>query len=161
MANLVQIEKYLKQKKLPYKVINLGAEIFTVAGVVESGVDEKEVVKTLIIRYQPNSSPGLEKGYLALALRGNDRVDFRKVRKLFSNKVELAKEDEVDKVAKVPIGAVCPILLDIPVYIDKKVLDLKHINMGSGDLTKGLEMELADLLEAIGSYRIEKFSSVS
>ena len=150
MANLVQIEKFLKQKKLPYKVIDLGDEIFTVAGVVESGVDEEEVVKTLIVR--GNSE------FVALALRGKDRVDFKKVRELSGNKAELAKADEVRKIVGVPVGAVCPILLEMPIYIDQKVLCLKRINLGSGDLTRGLEMELSDLIKAIGKYQAEEFS---
>ncbi len=152
MANLKQIEKYLKSKKIPYEVIDLGRDVFTVKGVVETGVSEKEIVKTLVIRCNGR--------FVALAIRGKDRVDFKKVRKLFSPSTslrvncELAKPEEVLKICEVPIGAVCPILLNIPVYFDKKVMDLSHVNMGSGDLTRGLEMELSDLLTAVGDYRL-------
>lgn len=150
MANLEQIEKYLKRKKLPYRVIDLGSEVFTVKGVKEAGVDEDEIVKTLIVRSND--------GFVALAVRGKDRVDFKKVRKLFGSKSELAKAEEVEKVAKVPVGAVCPILLNILIYIDKRVLTLEHVHMGSGDLTRGLEMKLEDFLEAIGDYQVEEFA---
>ena len=155
MANLVQITKYLKQKKLPYKIVDLGEEIFTVRGVADARVNRNEIVKTLIIRFQPNSSPGLDRGYAALAVRGTDRVDFKKVRKLFGSKAELAKSEEVLNVCNVPVGAVCPILLDVPVYFDRKVMELSRIHMGSGDLTKGLEMEFSDLLKAVKKYQIE------
>ena len=155
MANLAQIRKYLKSKKISYKIIDLGDEIYTVEGVAESGVDEEQIVKTLIIRFEPNSSPGLGQGYTALAVRGKDRVDFKKVRRIFGSKSELAKPEEVLKVCGVPVGAVCPILLDMPVYFDEKVMDLKHVNMGSGDLTKGFGMELGDLLRAINKYQVE------
>lgn len=192
MANLTQIEKYLTAQKLPYKIVDLGDKIYTVEGVVESGVNRDEIVKTLIIRFHSNSSPGLERGYAALAVRGKDRVDFKKVRKLFGPstslrvKCELAKPDEVLRVCKVPVGAVCPILLNIPVYserqnsdvrsgyqtnferrsenhdrkavgiyFDRRVMDLAHVNMGSGDLTKGLEMNLADLLKAVREFQVE------
>ena len=50
MANLYQIEKYLKEKKIPYRVIDLGREIYTVEEVKKSGVEEGEIVKSLIIR---------------------------------------------------------------------------------------------------------------
>ena len=155
MADLKNIEKYLKDKQLSYEVINLGGEVFTVKGVVESGVNKDEIVKTLIIRFKPNSSPGLDRGYAALAVRGTDRVDFKKVRKLFGSKAELAKSEEVLNVCNVPVGAVCPILLDVPVYFDRKVMELSRIHMGSGDLTKGLEMEFSDLLKAVKKYQIE------
>ena len=85
MANLVQIEKYLKQQKLPYKVINLSREAFTVVDVVDAGIKVDEVVKTLIVRTNDH--------FVALALRGDDRVDFKKVRRLFGSKTELAKPE--------------------------------------------------------------------
>ena len=96
--------------------------------------------------------------YFALVLRGKDRIDFKKVRRLFGRKSDLAKPEEVKKVAGVPVGAVCPILLDIPIYIDRVAMSLKHVNMGSGDLTKELEMDLKDLLSAIGEYEVVNLS---
>jgi prolyl-tRNA editing enzyme YbaK/EbsC (Cys-tRNA(Pro) deacylase) len=148
MANLVQIKKYLQQEKLPYKVIDLAQEAFTVSDVVDAGIRASEVVKTLIVRV------GLNK-FAAIALRGNDRVDFKKVRKLFGSKSELAKPDEVLRMVGVPIGAVCPVLVGIPLYFDRRVLDLGNLHMGSGDLKHGLEMKLSDLLKAVGDYAVE------
>ncbi len=147
MANLIQIKKFLDKLGLHYKIVDLGGEIFTVRGVSETGVDKNEIVKTLVVR--PNS------GFITLAVRGKDRIDFKKVRRLFGAKSELAKPEEVKRVIGVPIGAVCPILIEMPLYFDRKVMDLKHVNMGSGDLTKGLEMELEDLLKAVGKYKVE------
>ena len=51
-----------------------------------------------------------------------------------------------------PVGAVCPIAIGVPVYFDHRVLDLTNVNLGSGDLTRGLDMSLADLLLAVGDY---------
>ncbi|OGD83334.1 hypothetical protein A2165_04290 [Candidatus Curtissbacteria bacterium RBG_13_40_7] len=147
MANLKQIEAFLKKKKLEFKVIDLGGEVSTVEGVTKTGVDEGEIVKTLIVRTNEH--------FVALAVRGKDRVDFKRVRRLFGSKSELAKPDEVQKITGVPVGAVCPILIDIPLYFDQKVLNLKHVHMGSGDLTKGLELEISDLLKAAGKYQVE------
>lgn len=170
MANLDKIEKHLNDKKVPYQVIELGSEVFTVKGVKEAGIAGKEIVKTLIVRtpqyltsrsqvLSEHGSRGDEAGqandnFVALAVRGEDRVDFKKVRKLFGNKSELAKPEEVERVIGVPVGAVCPVAIEIPLYFDQKVMDLKHVNMGSGDLTKGLEMEFSDLLRAVGEYKI-------
>ena len=44
MANLQQIEKYLKEKKIPYNIIDLGGEVYTVGDVVKSVVEEGEIV---------------------------------------------------------------------------------------------------------------------
>lgn len=162
MANLVLIEKHLRQKRLDFKVIRLDQEAFTVADVVDAGIKINEVVKTLVIRTYPRSSPGLERSqkakFIALALRGSDRVDFKKARKLFGSKAELAKPEEVLEVVGVPIGAVCPVLVGIPLYIDVKVMDLDNVHMGSGDLMHGLEMKRKDLLKAIGEYRLEELA---
>ena len=153
MANLKQIEKFLKRKDFKYKVIDLGGEVYTVEQVSETGVDEDEIVKTLIVRVK-----GLKKmQYVALAVRGRDRVDFKKVRKLLGNQSELAKPEEVQRIVRVPVGAVCLILVGLPLYFDRCVMGLTRVNMGSGDLTKGLEMDLTDLLKAVEKYQVEEF----
>jgi len=36
---------------------------------------------------------------------------------------------------------------------------LKHVNMGSGDLTKELEMDFPDLLRVIGEYETADLST--
>ena len=147
MANFLQIEEFLKVKQIPHQIVDLGGEVFTVDQVKKTGVEEDEIVKTLVIKTNNN--------FIALVVRGCDRLDFKKVRRLFSNKSELAKPEEVRKIIGVPIGAVCPILLEVPLYFDRKVMSLKHVNMGSGDLTKGLEMDISGLLEAVGKYQVE------
>src|SRR3990167_8001167 len=114
MANLAKIEKYLKQKQIGYKVSDLGGEIYKVEDVIKVGVNPDEILKTLIVRSTVKEGLEFKDKYSALVLKGKDRVDFKKVRWLFGGKSELAKADEVQKVAGVPVGAVCPILLDIP-----------------------------------------------
>lgn len=146
MANLKQIVKHLKLKKLKFEVIDLGSEVFTVQGVKDAGASEEEIVKTLIIRTNDN--------FVALAVRGKDRLDFKKVRKLFGSRSALAKAGDVLRICKVSIGAVCPILLGIDVYFDQNVMNMEHVHMGSGDLEHGLEMDFADLLKAVGEYKI-------
>ena len=121
--------------------------MYSAADVVAAGIDEGEVVKTLVVRTND--------GFVALCVRGNDRVDFKKVRRLFGNRSELATVDEVLKVVGVPIGAVCPVLIGIPVVFDRKVVDLKGVHLGSGDLKKGLEIKLSDLLGVVGKYTVD------
>lgn len=164
MANLRKIEKRLKDLNLNYSFIDLGGEIFRVEDVIKAGIDPDEVVKTLLVRsvVKPTFAKasrgwaGLEfkTEYNALAVRGRDRLDFKKVRRIFGPKTDLAKTDEVKKVVGVPVGAVCPIEIGVPVYFDRKVLELKNVNLGSGDLTRGLDMKLADLIKAVGEYQV-------
>src|SRR3989344_3758394 len=118
MANLSQIEEFLKSKQIPHQIVDLGGEVFTVDQVKKTGVKEDEIVKTLIIKTNND--------FIALAVRGCDRVDFKKVRRLFGSKSDLAKPEEVLKAVGVPIGAVCPILVGVPLYFDRRVMDLSH-----------------------------------
>src|SRR3990167_6057408 len=148
MANLAKIEQYLKDRKIKHKISDLGGEIFKVEDVIKAGVNPDQILKTLIIRSTVKVGLEFKDKYFALVLRGKDRIDFKKVRRLFGGKSDLAKPEEVKKVAGVPVGAVCPILLEVPIYIDRVAMSLKHVNMGSGDLTKELEMDFADLLLA-------------
>ena len=159
MANLAKIEQYLKDRKIKHKISDLGGEIFKVEDVIKAGVNPDQILKTLIIRSTVKVGLEFKDKYFALVLRGKDRIDFKKVRRLFGGKSDLAKPEEVKKVAKVPVGAVCPILLDIPVYIDRWAMSLKYVNMGSGDLTKELEMDFADLLLAIGKHEVADLTS--
>ena len=154
MANLSKIEQYLKDRKIKHKISDLGGEVYKVEDVIKAGVNPDQILKTLIIRSTVKEGLELKDKYFALVLRGKDRIDFKKVRRLFEGKSDLAKPEEVKKVAGVPVGAVCPILLDIPIYIDKNAMRLEHVNMGSGDLTCELEMNFSDLLGAIGKYEI-------
>jgi len=166
MANLSQIETYLKKQKIPFKVIDLGRKVYTVEGVKATGINANDIVKTLVVRVgvkrQRQSLKLTQQGlssFIVLVLKGEDRVDFGKCRKMFGNKCELAKQQEVLKVTGVPVGAVCPVLLDIPIYIDMKVMDLANVNMGSGNLKKGLGMKLSDLLNSLIDYQVIDVSS--
>ena len=147
MANLSQIEEFLKAKQISHQIVDLGGEVLTVDQVKKTGVKEDEIVKTLIIKTNND--------FIVLAVRGCDRVDFKKVRRLFGSKSDLAKPEEVLKAVGVPIGAVCPILVGVPLYFDRRVMDLSHVNMGSGDLRHGLEMDFSDLLKVVGKYKVE------
>ena len=151
MANLAKIEKLLVQLQLDFKLIELKEAVYSIDAKAESiGIDKNEVVKTLVVR--------TNNGFIALALCGNDRVNFKKVRARFGNKCELASADEVLEQVKVPIGVVCPILIEVPLFVDKKVLKLGRIHMGSGDLMHGLEMKKDDLFKAIDIFELADFS---
>lgn len=171
MANLVRIERQLKKLGLDYRIIDLGGEHFRVEDVVKFGVKPDEIVKTLLVRAKPvfSSLVGVNKGpinlqkldksanklqYFVFALCGADRLNFKKVKRILGPSAELARAEEVLRVVGVPVGAVCPIGIGVPVYFDKRVLAMKNVNLGSGDLTCGLDMTLDNLLKAVGKYEV-------
>lgn len=156
MARFKEIEKLLSQKEIDYKVIDLGGEAFTVGDVAAIIGNTAQIVKTLLVKTKGEHCPVTVRPdqnrtvFVALCLRGKDRVDFKKLKWIFGAKSEFASADEVLKVVGVPVGAVCPIGIGVSVIMDREVLKLKHVNLGSGDLTKGLEMDLQNLLKIVG-----------
>ncbi|MCR4325113.1 MAG: YbaK/EbsC family protein [Candidatus Curtissbacteria bacterium] len=154
MAVFGKIEKFLKKEGIDFKIIDFGQEVLRVEDVIKFGINPKETVKTLIIKAEKKVGFEFKTVFIALAIRGQDRLNFKKVKRLFGTKAELAKPEEVLKVVKVPVGAVCPVLVGIPLYFDRKALKLKRVNLGSGDLTKGLNIDMKDLLKAVGDYEI-------
>lgn len=147
MAKFDQIENYLKQKGVGYKVINLPDTAVSVEDVVRltnGQIREEEIIKTLIVKNKQGE-------FIACVLQGKDRLK-REVME------RLATKEEVFQIAGVEIGAVCPILLGIPLLIDTKVARLQRVNMGSGDHLKGLEMDFEGLLKSLQDFRIEEIS---
>ena len=63
--------------------------------------------------------------------------------------MNIAKPDEVEEVAGVKPGAVCPVLMDIPIYLDKRVLEREKVNFGSGNHLYGLEINVSELADAM------------
>lgn len=147
MAKFKDIQQFLTEKGVVYKVVDLPATAVSVEDVVRlSGglVKEEEIIKTLIVKIRGGE-------FVGCILQGKDRLKREVIDRL-------ATKEEVLKIAGVEVGAVCPILLGVPVIIDKKVMNLKKVNMGSGDHLKGLEMYFSDLLKSLEDFRIEEIS---
>lgn len=147
MTKFIDIEQLLKEKGIEFKLINLPEVAISMADVIRlSGgqIKKEEIVKTLIVKNKAGN-------FIACLLKGGDRLKKEVIDKL-------ASPDQVLQIAGVEIGAVCPILLGIPILIDKKVSKLTRVNMGSGDHLKGLEMNFGDLLKILPEYTIEEIS---
>jgi prolyl-tRNA editing enzyme YbaK/EbsC (Cys-tRNA(Pro) deacylase) len=140
------VEKILKEKMVPYTLIRLGRQAITVGDVVaysDGAVKTDEICKTIIVK-------GKKTGALwAILLRGNDRLDFSKTKGVLGEAAEIADIKSVKKVSGVEPGAVCPFMVSVPLFLDKRVLELKRMNVGSGDHLYGLDVAVADIAEGI------------
>lgn len=76
------------------------------------------------------------KKYSACVVRGSDRLDVnRTVRKLMGvSRASFASAKEVIELTGMMIGGVTPFALpeDLPVYVDRKVMELDKVILGSG-----------------------------
>jgi prolyl-tRNA editing enzyme YbaK/EbsC (Cys-tRNA(Pro) deacylase) len=111
-------------------------------------LEEKEICKTIIVKDKCG------KFYAAL-LKGNDMIDFKKLDKIIGLKTKIADPREVNEATNQPPGSLCPIILKIPIFIDRQVLNLDKINFGSGNLYYGIEISVKDLVRIIESRIVD------
>jgi prolyl-tRNA editing enzyme YbaK/EbsC (Cys-tRNA(Pro) deacylase) len=107
-------------------------------------ISPEEICKTILVKQKTR--------YYAVFLRGADKIDFKKLKDVIG-KVSIASRKEVVEVTGVEPGAVCPLLVDIPVLVDRRVLRLKKLNFGSGDHLFGVEIASGDLI-CVLDYRL-------
>ncbi len=136
--------RLLDEKGVEYRLIELTDRAVTVEDVVryaKDGVDPDEICKTIILKDRDGSMH-------AVFLRGRDRIDFRKMRGVIG-KASVAAPGEAEEAAGVRPGAVCPLTLCIPLYVDERVFVKEKINFGSGDHLYGIEMSPKDLVKVM------------
>ena len=107
---------------------------------VQEKMDVNEICKTMVVTDGKDS--------YALMLKGKSRVDLAKASAAIGTKVRLVPFNQVKEVVGLEPGCVCPLLLKIPLYVDRQVFVTEKINFGSGDLLYGIEIANKDLGKA-------------
>ena len=139
----------LDKASVKYSLFKLDKQAYTVEDVVKYSrgmIKSDEICKTMIL----TDDQGLGFGVLLL---GVSRVDLYKVGEITEKKLHLASRKEVIELTGIEPGAICPIILDIPLLVEKQVLLKNRINFGSGDHLYGIEMNSLDLKKVV-EYRI-------
>lgn len=134
----------LDSRGIQYRLISLTKKAITVKDVIEFSKEElnpDEICKTIILNSQ-------KKGKIALLLKGDKKIDFKRLKPFFG-KMDICSREEVFQISGVRPGAVCPLILDIPLFIDKQILSLDNINFGSGHHKFGIEIKTKDLEKII------------
>ena len=145
MANLKSAE-ILDSHRIEYRLIELeerGLSIEDVIKYSKAEINVDEICKTMILKDR-------EGGRYAVLFRGGDRVDYGKAGEAIGMMVSIASFAEVREAVGVEPGAVCPIMRDIGLFVDRKVMELEKINFGSGDHMYGLEIRAGDLEKVVG-----------
>jgi prolyl-tRNA editing enzyme YbaK/EbsC (Cys-tRNA(Pro) deacylase) len=145
LVNLKSAE-ILDSHGIDYRLIELEKRALSIEDVIKYSKTEiniDEICKTMILKDR-------EGGRYAVLLLGGDRVDYGKVGEAIGKKVSIASFSEVKEAVGVEPGAVCPIMLDIELFVDRKVMELERINFGSGDHKYGLEIRAGDLEKVVG-----------
>lgn len=144
---MVELEsvKILEEKGVEYRLIELENRAISVSDVIRYSkmrVKPEEICKTIILKDGKGARH-------AVFLLGDRRIDFKKAKTIIGDKVSIASYDEVKDATGVEPGAVCPLLLRIPLFVDEGVLSRERINFGSGDHLYGIEIRSRDLSKVI------------
>ena len=127
-----RVAESLKAVGVPYEVIACDPEFADTAVFCERyGYRLEDSGNTIVV-----ASKRGEKKYCACVVRGSDRLDVNKVvRKLMGvPRASFASAEEVIELTGMMIGGVTPFALpeDLPVYVDRRVMDLESVIVGSG-----------------------------
>jgi len=137
--------KILEEKGIDYRLIKLSDKGISFNDVVENAEDEinpDEICKTIIVK----DKKGVK---YAFFLKGDQKIDFSKAKEIIGKKISIVSFEDLKKTTGKEPGAICPFLLDMPIYVDKKVFGTDKINFGSGDHLYGLEINSNDLEKVI------------
>lgn len=144
MAELESV-RILEEKGVEYRLIELENRAISVSEVIrysKERVRPEEICKTIILK----DGKGAKQ---AVFLLGDRRIDFNKAKAIIGSKVSIASFDEVKDATGVDPGAVCPLLLRIPLFVDEAVMSRERINFGSGDHLHGIEIRSKDLSKIV------------
>ena len=135
----LRVQDILDEKNIPYRIIELKQRAITVNEVIEYSVGDinpDEICKTILVKQK--------KQFYALFLRGANKIDFKKLKSVIG-KASIVSREDVIEITGVKPGAVCPLLLDVPLIVDVRVLELEKLNFGSGNHLFGVEISSSDL----------------
>jgi len=139
----------LERKKIHYRLIELREKAFSVRDVIEYAkekINPDEVCKTIVLEDGKGE-------HCAIMLPGNHKIDFAKAKRSIGSELTILDPEEVKKATGIEVGAICPVLLRIPLFVDRRVLEKKRINFGSGNHLYGLEISPKDL-EKVVNFRV-------
>jgi len=149
MVSLESTQK-LDEAGVEYSLFKLDKQAFTVEDVVKYSkgrVNVDEICKTMILTD--------DEGYgCGLLLLGISRVDFKRLKTITGKILRLASRKQVVDLTGIEPGAICPIILDIPLFVDGQVFTKNRINFGSGNHLFGIEMNPIDLIKIVDYNRI-------
>ena len=145
MANL-RSAQILDNHGIDYRLIELGERALS----IEDVITPPQPQTTLAHSTPTPIPPDRDGGRHAAVPRGGDRVDSGKAGKVIGKKVSIAGFAEVKEAVGVDPGAVCPLTLELDLFVDRKVMELERINFGSGDHMYGLEIRSQDLEKVVG-----------
>ena len=148
------LEKLLKQNKIKFEVVE-HRKVYTAFDSAETqDIKLTEVAKGVLLKGKKNL-------YLAVLPAGHN-CDFKALGKLAGDRLSMAKENNIKNKLKTKIGLLPPFgsLFKLPVFLDKKLLKNKKINLPAGSYTESVVMSVKDYIKLenpmLGNFSVKK-----
>jgi Ala-tRNA(Pro) deacylase len=154
MAIDKKLDKLLKQNKIKFEVVEHRKVYTAFDAAATQDIKETEVAKAVLLK-------GKKELYLAV-LPASNNCDFKSLSKLTNDKVSMAKEKDIETKLKTKIGLITPFgsLFGLPVFLDKKLLKNKKINLPAGSYTESVVLSIKDYQKlenpVLGSFSVKK-----
>jgi len=150
MAISKQLDKLLTAGKIKYKPL-VHRKVFTAFDATQTQkLKTSQVVKAVLTK-------GKTSLYLA-ALPAGSNCDFKALSKLAKDKLSMAKDKDITGKLKTKIGLLAPFgsLYKLPLFVDKKLIRNKTLNLPAGSYTDSIEIKTKDYLKlenpTLGSF---------
>lgn len=143
--------RMLHDAGVAYRLLPHSEPVFTVAAAAaQRGVVGEEMVKSILLRESKGER------YVMACVLGPDRLDYRAVRDFLGvgwARLTFAGDEEIARVTGYPKGAVNPLGMPegVPVVFDEAIGRCARVNISTGDLMFGLELDPADLIRLAGA----------
>lgn len=154
MSTILQkIINLLESRNIEFNISEHEATISSQDAAKIRNVDLSSGAKSMIVKSKEN--------FYLFVLPGNEKIDWKKARKLINNKdVSLASEEEVLQKTGLIRGSVCPFgnLLNLPTYFDKKILRNETVYFNAGSVNHTISIKTSDLIN-LAEPNIEDFTA--
>jgi len=138
-----KVLNHLEKNKIAHKLIK-HKKVYTAYDAAQTLKTKLgNIAKTLVVK--------ADKNYILAVLPASRSLDFQKLKKILkAKKVEIAKENVMQKIFKVKPGAITSFgeIYKIPVYLDKLLLKSKKVIAGAGTYRDSFEMTAKNFLKA-------------
>ena len=141
MNVIEEIKNLLDKNNISYKIFEHEPTPTSEIAAKVRGTPLERGAKALVLRSEGN--------FLMCVLPANRKLSFRKVKEIIrSRKLSFATPEEVKKVTNCVVGGVPPFgnLFNIPLYIDKNLLNNETIDFNAGLQTVSIEIGSKDLV---------------
>lgn len=147
---------FLRERAPDVVVLELDGRTATVAEAAAGhGVEPARIAKTLSLRVGAR--------VLLVVVRGDARLDNRKLKAAFGGKAKLLDPDEVVALTGHPVGGVCPFGLatPLPVYCDVSLQAFDEVVPAAGSVNSALRIDPRRMAELVGAEWVDVCQDVA